>query len=76
MLLAIEDLQHCDFIGNVQQRKWNKDWMSRFSDAGKVLKCFEEGDSDDDDAADSDEDEPSDDEGYSTQLSELCEKLD
>lgn len=77
VLLAIEGLQHCDFVGNVQQRKWNKEWIAKFTEAGKTLKVFEEGESDDEAAgSDEEEDEPSDDEGYSTQLSELCEKLD
>ncbi len=62
-----------EFIGNVQSKKWNREWASKFEDLGKDLKwCDDEDDAEDDE----EEDEHEEDDAHEDALSELCEKLD
>lgn len=78
ILLEMESIKTVDFIGNVQSRKFTKEWQVKFTDSEKDLKVTEEEEMDDDEAADADEeeDEEEEDDGYKSSLSELCEKLD
>jgi hypothetical protein len=60
-----------DFVGNVQSRKWNKEQVARFKEAGKQLRVVEDAEDSDEEG---DEEEASDsDDAYETELSELCE---
>jgi Ran GTPase-activating protein 1 len=58
VLSTFETLRQVEFIGNVQSKKWNRDWAGKFKDMGKDLKwCDEE----DDDEEDEDEEHEEDD---------------
>lgn len=74
VLLSLDSLKQVEFIGNVLSKKWNREWASKFADAGKDLKWRE--DEDDEDEDDEEEDDHEENDAHEEALSELCAKLD
>jgi hypothetical protein len=72
VLSAFGTLKKVEFIGNVQSKKWNREWAGRFKDMGKDLKWCDEEDDDEED----DDEEHEDDDQHEDALAELCAKLD
>jgi len=76
VLISLEGINSVDFIGNVQSKKFNKEWIAKFAEAEKSLKVFEEEDEEGDEDEDEEEEEEEEEEGeYEPELTKLSEKL-
>ena len=72
ILLAMDSLQTIEFTGNVESKKFQKEWIAKFGD--RKITFTEEEEGSDDDADDMSEEE---DEGFDEdKLAALCSKFE